>query len=228
MRLAAFLMLMLCLVTADARDVYRWVAPDGSVYYSDNPRAGADRITLPEWLPPQPRYNVPPPSPGRAGKPVLGVYKGLTIVKPESGDNVHDNQGNVEVTLAVEPDLNTTAGHKIRILLDGQAQGDPLPSLEQSLRGVERGRHTVAAQVIDVQGRVLINSRPVTFFLKHASPLFHPPRPGTPYKGVQQAPRAPMAPRAPRAPHAPFRPAVPPPPPPPKPPPSQGGGSGAP
>ena len=219
-------MLVLCLVVADARDVYRWVAPDGSVYYSDDPHAGADRITLPEWPPPQPRQSVVLPPSDTPDKPVFTGYNRLTIVEPGSGETVRDNQGNVEVTVTVEPELNTTEDHKIQILLDGQVQGDPSASLEQSLSGVERGKHTVTAQVINKRGRVLNDSRPVTFFLQHASPLFHPPRPDVPHTGVQQAPRAPMAPRAPRAPHAPFRPAVPPSSPAPgSSPPSQGGSS---
>lgn len=222
-------MLMLCLAMASAHDVYKWVAPDGSVYFSDHPHAGADRITLPKWPPPQPRRPVLSPSPGSTETPVFYVYNRLTIIKPESGENVRDNQGNVEVTLTVEPNLNTTEDHKIRILLDGQVQGTPSPSLEQSLTGVARGRHRVAAQVINERGRILITSRPVNFYLKQASPLFHPPRQDVPHTGVQQTPRAPMAPRAPRAPHVPFRPAVtplpspPPPSPPPPSPPPQGG-----
>lgn len=216
---------------ASAHDVYKWVAPDGSVHFSDHPHAGADRITLPKWAPPQPRRPVLSPSPaGPTETPVFYVYNRLTIIKPESGENVRDNQGNVEVTLTVEPNLNTTEDHRIQILLDGQVQGTPSPSLEQSLTGVERGRHRVAAQVINERGRILITSRPVNFYLKQASPLFHTrpyhAHPQRPFTGrVQQAPRAPSALHRPYG--APFRPAVPPPRPPSTPPPSpppQGGG----
>lgn len=217
----AFLMLMLCLAVADAQEVYRWVAPDGSVHYSDRPYPGADRIALPKLPPAQPRRYVPGPTPKATGKPVFYVYNRLTIVKPEPGGTVHDNQGNIAIGLTIEPKLNTTNGHKIQILLDGRGRGAPLPSLEQSLTGIERGRHTIAAQVIDERGRVLIRSRPVSFYIKRESPLFHSPRPDTPHTGVQQAPRAPMAPRAPRAPHAPFIPA------PPRPTPLPGSRSGA-
>ena len=209
MRYIAFLMLTMCLAMANAHDVYRWVAPDGSMYYSDQPHTGADRIILPEWTPPQtPRPVLPPPV--TATKSVFFTYNSLTIIKPVSGQNIHDNQGNIDVTLSIEPDLNTSENHKIQIQLDGQVQGEPSTSLEQSLKGLDRGRHTVVAQVINQRGRILFRSRPVTFYSKQASPLFHPPRPGTPQRGVQQAPRAPMAPRAPRAPHVPFRPATPP------------------
>lgn len=213
MRLAAFLMLMLCLVTADAREAYRWIAPDGSVYYSEVPQPGAERIVLPDWPPPKPRQVMPPPPPretiGRAGPPVR--YESLDILEPKPGATIRDNEGNVAIGLALEPELNTTRGHLIQVLLNGQPRGDPSSSLEPTLQGVERGKHTVAVQVIDKQGKVLVKSQELTFYLQRQSPLLHPPR-DTSWKGVPQAPRAPMAPRAPRAPHALVRPAPPPPP----------------
>ena len=208
MRSIVFLLLTVFLGVANAQDIYRWVAPDGSTYYSDQPHTGAERILLPESPPPRPTRPVTMP-PVTATKPVFFTYSNLTIVKPASEENIHDNQGNIEVTVNIKPDLNTSEDHMIQILLDGQAQGEPSTSLEQSLNGVERGKHTVTAQVINERGRILVKSRPVIFYLKQASPLFHPPRPDVPQIGVQQAPRAPMAPRAPRAPHAPFRPATP-------------------
>ena len=221
MRTIALLTLAMWLLPAYAQDVYRWVAPDGSVYFSDQPHTGADIITLPQWAPPPPPRQLPPPPPVPASAPAFTVYNKLAIIKPMPGENVRDNQGNIEVTLTLEPDLNTAEDHSIQLLLDGQLQGEPSDVLQRSLAGVERGKHTIVARVINARGRTLVKSRPVSFYLKQASPLFHPPRPGTPPTGVQQAPRAPMAPRAPRAPHAPFRPAVPP-----IPPGYQGSGSG--
>jgi hypothetical protein len=191
MKFTVFLIFMLCIALADAGDVYRWVAPDGSVHYSDTPLTGADRITLPEWPQPQPRRTVLPPSPRPSDKSVfdrLDRYNNLAIVKPEAGEDVRGNQGNVEVTVAVEPDLITAKGHKIQLLLDGQVHGGPAPSLAQSLRGVERGEHTVAAQVIDERGRVLISSRPVSFSLQSYSAIFRPADPLS-KRGPVQAPR---------------------------------------
>jgi hypothetical protein len=208
MKYIVFLLLIVHLGVASSHDVYRWVAPDGITYYSDQPHTGAERIVLPESPPPRPTRPVTMPPPA-ATKPVFFTYNNLTIAKPASEENIFDNQGNIEVTVTIKPDLNTSESHKIQILLDGQAQGEPSTSLELSLSGIERGKHTLTAQVVNERGRVLIKSRPVIFYLKHASPLFHPPRPDVPQRGVQQAPRAPMAPRAPRAPHAPFRPATP-------------------
>jgi hypothetical protein len=40
-------------------DIYKWVAPDGSVHYGDVPANGAERVQVPAWNPPA------PPQPGR-------------------------------------------------------------------------------------------------------------------------------------------------------------------
>ncbi len=213
MRITLFLV-ALAFAGGTPAQVYKWVAPDGSVHFSDQPQPGAEKITLPTFPPPQPqRYPlVPPTMPEAESTPEAYKYKGLTITKPEPGETVLNNQGNVEVSVTIDPKLNTDEDHKIQLLLDGRAHRQPSASLDQALRGLNRGPHKVAAQVIDERGKVLITSRPVGFYLRISSPLFHPPTPGTPPVGVQQAPRAPMAPRAPRAPHAPFRPAQLPPP----------------
>ena len=212
MKTAIFLVLLFPLAMVNA-EVYRWVAPDGSVTYSDEPVPGAVVVPMPVFPPPPPprHYPAPPPArhqPALNGKYSVGVYKQLSISAPHNDENVRDNEGNVTVKIIVKPELDKTQEHRIQLMLDGAEQGESSESLEQVLRGVRRGRHAVTAKVIDKGGRVLISSRPVYFFMVRQSPLFHPPRPDAPHSGVQQSPRAPMAPRAPRAPHVPFKPSV--------------------
>lgn len=200
------MMTFCCLAAASAGQVYRWVGPDGVVQYSDRPYAGAEIIVTPEWPPPQPRHFAFPPREAAVEAEPAGYAK-LAIVAPRRGETIRDNEGNVTVAFSVEPEIDEKEGHRIQILLDGQARGEPSASLEQQVTGVTRGSHRISARLIDVEGRVLVRSPSISFYLMRSSPLFHPPRPGAPAAGVQQAPRAPMAPRAPRAPHAPFVPA---------------------
>lgn len=169
-------MFVLCLSVAEAREVYRWVAPDGTVNYADEPRPGATRILLPEWVPPKIiRPMAPPLTLPREDKPKPGGYKQLAITSPAPEENIRDNQGIVSVSVKVSPRLVTAKGHQIQLLLDGQARGEPSPALRQSFKDVERGEHTVAAQVLDRNDLVLMTSEPVVFYLKHYSPLFYPP-----------------------------------------------------
>ena len=203
------MVLVLVATGAGAEDVYRWIGPDGSPHFSDQPYPGAVRVPLPKFPPAQPRRYIQEPTGQSNNKSAFYVYRRLDIVGPKPGESIRDNEGNVEIRMTVDPDLNETDNHKIRLMLDGRVEGIPSQSLSQSLSGVARGRHTVTAQVVNELGRVLIRSRPVSFYMLSQSALFHPPRPGTPPVGVKQAPRAPMAPRAPRAPHVPFIPAQP-------------------
>jgi hypothetical protein len=93
----------------------------------------------------------------------------IAIVQPADDETVHDNQGNVGVQVAVSPGLAPGAG--IVLLLDGQpvAQETDATFL---LSGVERGTHTLEAQVVDASGATLAASQPITFHMWQASRLF--------------------------------------------------------
>lgn len=93
----------------------------------------------------------------------------VTITRPAQDDTVHDNEGNVSVIVAVEPAL--APGSELVLLLDDR------PAARQrgpvfALMGVERGTHTLQAQVIDARGVTLATSAPVTFHMWQASRLF--------------------------------------------------------
>lgn len=207
--------------------VYKWVDESGQVQYSDQPpeEVESEEVRIlegpsqEETRRAQERLDETRKAldEGSERRQAAAYYRRVAILKPGSEEVVRDNQGIVSVELEVDPPLDTDKGHQIQMLLDGRPAGPPSDSLEQSVQGVIRGSHRLAAQILDETGQVLITSPSVGFQMMIASPLFHPPRPDTPPEGVQQAPRAPMAPRAPRAPHAPFRPAPAPPAPPPPP-----------
>ena len=174
MTIRILILLVLSLSVAEARDVYRWVAPDGTVHYTEESRPGATRMTLPQWVPPKVTPRPVPTSPRVTDEPKSVLYEQLAITRPLPEENIHDNQGIVGVSVKVSPTLATAKGHRIQLLLDGKAQGEPSQYRGQSLTGVERGEHTVAAQVLDRNDQVLVSSEPVTFYLKHYSPLFYP------------------------------------------------------
>lgn len=99
-------------------------------------------------------------------------YDELSIVRPGREEVVHDNAGHVEVELQLAPPLEVKAGHRIRVSLDGVSASEPQQGVQFALDGVERGAHTLQAEVIDEKGAALITSAPVTFYLWRASVLF--------------------------------------------------------
>jgi hypothetical protein len=105
--------------------------------------------------------------PGLAQAP--GRYANVAIVQPGNEDTVQDNQGNVVVQVAVSPSL--APGDRIVLMLDGRPVGTRMdPSF--TLSGIDRGTHTLQAQVVGASGATLAASQPVTFHMWQASRLF--------------------------------------------------------
>jgi len=159
MRRALALLLALLAIPV-AGQVYRSVNPDGSVEYSDQPAPGARPVELP------PLPTVSPaqlPTPRSVARPAEegAAYRRLAVTSPVADEGVRANDGNVVVSLALDPPLGS--GHGIVLMLDGQQVGDPVTSLSLGLPNLDRGTHQVAAAVVDASGKRLITSAPVTF-----------------------------------------------------------------
>lgn len=105
--------------------------------------------------------------PGLAQAP--GSYASVAIVQPANEETVHDNQGNVVVQVAVSPSL--APGDRVALLLDGRSVGAQMDTTF-ALSGIDRGTHTLQAQIVDANGATLLASRPVTFYMWQASRLF--------------------------------------------------------
>ena len=191
--------LLLALITVAEADVYKWVAPDGSVVYTDRPLNGAAKKPIPAWRPPVPlsiSREYKRPAPTVALRP---EYDRIRVRKPSPGALVREEGNGLEVVVDLEPKLKTDGGHRIQILLDGQPKGDAAASQTRRFLDIYQGQHTIAAQVLTDEGRVVIESRPVTFFYRRpqsfiSAPYFHSPQ--GPVKAAPWARPAPMAPRA--------------------------------
>lgn len=99
------------------------------------------------------------------------AYDRIEIMRPGNDTTVFDNGGNVEVTVAVTPALRTSSGDRMALLLDGR-KASLSRSVQIKLTGVERGDHTLRAQVLDSDDSAVISSAPVKFHLWQASRLF--------------------------------------------------------
>ncbi len=195
--------------------VYKSIGPDGNVTYSDQPQANAEKIELPPGPPPPapvetlplPSDVVPPtvvqvPPDAEPEVPPFTGYSTFTIITPENDETLRENNGSVAINLAIEPALYAEAGHKIALLLDGKPVLEGLTATQIQLGNVDRGTHTLQAQVSNAEGTVIASTSIITVHLKRIStvllndnPLLAPSLP---------APRSLQAPRAPQAPTVPF------------------------
>ncbi len=193
--------------------IYKSINPDGSIAYSDQPRKDATVVDLlPEPPPPPAKAPVAPPAaaapaptgtppaPGAtAEQPAFTGYTSFAILTPENDSTVRENSGSVAVILSIEPVLYTEGGHKISLLMDGKPVLEGLTAPQIQLANVDRGTHTIEAQVFDSTGALLATSNPVTFHLKRISTLMLKE---SPLLAPHSSAPAPML--FPRAPQAPF------------------------
>ncbi|MEO5703115.1 MAG: DUF4124 domain-containing protein [Gammaproteobacteria bacterium] len=200
--------------------VYKSTSPDGSVSYSDQPQVGAEEVDLPPVPPPPPPppAKVPAlipglgtPQPGvpaapdpAAEKPPFTGYTVFTIVTPENDSTLRENSGAVTINLAIEPALQIEAGHKITLIVDGKPTMEGLTATQIQLGNINRGTHTLQAQVNDANGASLATTDSVTIHLKRIStiPLKDNPllAPDSPAPDALQAPRAPQGLTSPSSP----------------------------
>jgi hypothetical protein len=159
---------------------YRWVDEQGNVVYSDKPHPGAEAIEEKEvqtiHAPP-----VPPITPREStAPPAVAGYERVTVVSPEDDTQIRENAGNVTVTIAVEPALETKLGHKLALFVDGAQFSEPSTATQFQLINMDRGTHTLEAKVIGSDGEVIISSPPSEFHLLRHSVLHPTPGPGVP------------------------------------------------
>lgn len=161
-----------------AGKVYKWVMPDGSIQYSDQPQVkGAKEVELPPL-----QIYTPPPAPAPAAEEPAGdasaavKYDVVEVVSPKAGEVIRDNGGTITVQLKVEPALH--AGHSVEILLDGKPVGSGRAT-SASISNLDRGSHSVSAVIKDAEGATVASAPGVTFDLKRVSRLLpaRPPKP---------------------------------------------------
>ena len=163
---------------ATGTQLYKSVDADGNIVYSDTPTPGAEQLKPP---PISTVDSLPKPEPAEtearpgeetgdetAKKPPTRYTK-FAIVSPQNDATIWDNTGAVPVSLLLEPALDTENGHSIWVYVDGKAVVRKSQSLVQPLSGIDRGAHTIRAEVRDENRKTLRRSKNITVHMKRAS-----------------------------------------------------------
>lgn len=173
--------LTLCFGVFAQERVYKRVNPDGSVEYSDQPIQGAEVMKVPKGstftMPETPASAAAPADTG--AEEVKVVYDNLEISRPSNDETIRSNEGKLTALARVEPALD--ANHRFRWSLDGEIVQD-VNSPELRLNNIDRGSHTLQAEIVDANGRVIISSESVTFHLMRYRIPSAPPAPPPPPK----------------------------------------------
>ena len=175
--LTVLFLLAFGVVSAAQTATYRWVDRDGVVHYSDSPNPDSsapeqDRIEL--ATPNVMQSRVPRLAAGtvrQAGtdeESAATAYRSMRIVSPVSDQMLWNIGGQLNVSVQTEPALQP--GHGVVVFLDGKPKQDTPPrSTSVTLSEVWRGEHTLRAVVRGADGKDLISSDPITFYVQQTN-----------------------------------------------------------
>lgn len=168
--------LLLPLLAFSEGEIYKVVDKDGNVTFTDQ-RPGAS--AKPMDLPPLSVIETDVQTPASAGAvdPAATEPKELTvrelkkqfrdfrIIQPEQDQTFWGTQNTVVVTWGssepITPDMNVV------LFVDGKSQ--QAPALGSVTLTLDRGEHTVYAELRSSNNRRIIATQPVTFFIKQAT-----------------------------------------------------------
>ncbi|MCR9260029.1 MAG: DUF4124 domain-containing protein [Pseudomonadaceae bacterium] len=165
--------------------IYKTTDADGNVVFTDvPPKDDAKSFELTEGNTYRPETPVPAiPAPvdvdetqeteESAEEAPRAGYDKIAITAPADDEALRENTGNISVSVSMDPALDTSSGHRIQVLVDGQVAGEA-PSATVSLQNIDRGTHSLVAQVVDANNNVLASSSAVVVHLQRYSILNAP------------------------------------------------------
>ena len=167
--------------TANAA-LYKWVDENGEVVYSDKPpQKGAEELKPPPLMTtPAVKYKAQPKEEAKKSKEDIINYTSFSITSPTENETIRDNSGNISVSLTIDPPLASDKGHYINILVDGKPKISKSTSLTHTLTYIDRGTHTLSAEIRGASGNMYKSSNSVTIHLHRFSKLHKKPATGFP------------------------------------------------
>jgi len=155
-------------------EVYKWHDEQGRVVYSDEFHPNAEIIDMPSlstYVPSpvtQPVITLNEESSVKDEALLVPDYQ-IKIVSPEDDGSIWGNDGNVSVSVDINPALDGEREDKLIILVDNQQQGSAIGQSNFTLSNLDRGTHSIVVSVVDSTGKILKLSPSVTFHLHRRS-----------------------------------------------------------
>ncbi len=157
-------MLMTSAGALAATTVYTWVDDQGVTHYSDQPHVGASKIQVQQ----APTY-TPAPLPSAPKASAAGAPAPAECAIDSPGDqemlmNAWSVSGHIRLPAALPP------GDRVILLLDGKVLPDAAdPSGAFTISQIDRGAHTLGAQVEGPSGQVICEAPAITFYVHQPS-----------------------------------------------------------
>ena len=163
-----------CLTVFSAHaELFKWKDADGNLIFSDQPPPSKDKaeseveqVELPQIITvPAPKTSSVTSTSASKGSISPVRYKELTIVEPVHDTAVRENSGNVKITVRVLPENFAETGAILAIYMDGNEVSKG-PQTSVQLMNIDRGTHTLKAELLNSAGHVVKATRPTVFHLQ--------------------------------------------------------------
>ena len=148
--------------------LYKGLDEEGNVIYSDEPFDNSEKFTPPPITIVQPTKVAPREEVAEEEKKPETVYTTFSITSPKNEATIR-NEPNVVVDMVLDPALTISEGHSIWLLLDGRPLIKKTKSLSLPIGRLDRGTHTLQAQVRNSAGKAVISTKKVKVFIHQTS-----------------------------------------------------------
>lgn len=175
------IVVLLCVSTPKA-EVFKQIDADGNVTFTDVAKTKNEKAL--KVAPPAMTYKPIVPKgtgveqPGQPMQAVSGAkpqnkatqYYSLEITNPTNDAVIRANGGSFAIQLAAQPTLDAQANHRFVVLLDGKKH-QASNSSSIVLNNVDRGLHTIRAQILNSDDKVLMESGAINIQILRVSIL---------------------------------------------------------
>lgn len=163
-------LLAVTLITFNAfAQMYKGVDGEGNIVYSDKPFADSKQFTPPAITVVDP-LEVPAKEEEvvKEEEPSTETsYKSFSISAPKNDETIR-NVPNLTVSLKLTPALSVKEGHNIWLFMDGKPLIKNNKGLLLQIGRVDRGEHTLQADVRNKKGQVIKQTQSITVHVKHS------------------------------------------------------------
>lgn len=162
--------LMAIAFPAWSSEIYKSYDENGNVVYSDQPPSPeAEPLELPEANIVSSTRAQPSPVAGD-GDDDGNIPLVLQMLSPVDEETFWGTGRTLDVAFEVQPEMRP--GMRIAVYIDDRREA-LLSSSRGTINSIERGTHSIRAELLDSRGNVLTNVEPRTFFMKQYSRNFN-------------------------------------------------------
>lgn len=163
--LLLLLSLLFTVVPSSAQTVYKVVAADGTVTYTDKPVPGSEPVRLTKLNTAEPLAS---PSRLTTAQTTQATNYTIIINNPAKEATIRNNLGEVTISANIQP----VASGSYQLHMDGGIVATSSSGVFR-LSDIERGAHLIKISFVDNKGKILASSEQQTFYMHKASALIN-------------------------------------------------------